>query len=385
MQGHLLMSLVGARPQFMKLAPLARLIEDERFGQLFSHFILHTGQHYDHGMSEVFFDELNIPTPNVNLGVGSGSHGAQTGEMLKQIEEVLQVQRPDLLIIFGDTNSTLAGALAAAKLHIPVAHVEAGLRSFNRTMPEEINRIVSDHTSELLLAPTPTAMDNLDKEGLGNRSVFTGDIMHDAVLYYGSQTVAAPAPLQHLKLTPGAYYLATIHRPVNTDDAHHLKQILLAFNAIAAEKFPVVFPLHPRTANRIQQFHPDWTPHRHLHLIDPQGYLHMMQLLRNCRLVFTDSGGLQKEAFFLQRPCITLRPQTEWIETLQAGANVLCPSDKTAILTELKHWEEQIDTQNLNFSEAIYASYGKGDAAYQILMAIAKFLKIPDLPHQNDI
>ena len=379
MQRHLVMSLVGARPQFMKLAPLARILGNERFSGIFSHFILHTGQHYDHGMSEVFFEELHIPSPDINLGVGSGSHGQQTGEMLKQIEAVLMEHRPRMLVIFGDTNSTLAGALAAAKLHIPIAHVEAGLRSFNRAMPEEINRIVSDHTADILLAPTPTAMDNLATEGLADRSICTGDIMYDAVLHYGQLPPVPTSPVLALPLTSQQYYLATVHRPSNTDDPQKLQHILEAFNHISQHHHPVLFPMHPRTRNRIQQHLPHWNPAPRLHITEPLGYLDMLYAMRNSRLVFTDSGGLQKEAFFLERPCITLRPQTEWVETIEAGANVLCPSQKMPILSMLDTWEHRISSENLAFKAAVQEAYGKGNAAEQTVEAIAQFLEIKEV------
>lgn len=292
-------SIVGARPQFVKLAPVARAVEKARSrGTDLEHIIVHTGQHYDAVMSDVFFAELDLPEAQFNLGVGSGTHGSQTGAMLSQIEQVLLAVRPHVVVVYGDTNSTLAGTLASAKLHIAVAHVEAGLRSFNRAMPEEINRIVADHVCDLLLAPTPAAMQNLAVEGLGKRAVFAGDIMYDAVLHYRMLADERSTIRSQFGLEAGSYGVVTVHRAENTDDHSRLANLLAAFNCIAEGGLPLVFPVHPRTRQRIFTQFPDWATHPGVKLVDPLGYLDMLALLDHASLALTDSGGLQKEAFF---------------------------------------------------------------------------------------
>ncbi len=319
-------SVVGARPQFIKAAPVSQQLR-----RFHTEVLLHTGQHYDYLMSEVFFRELGIPTPDYNLEVGSGSHGKQTGEMLARIEEVLLRERPDWALVYGDTNSTLAGALAAAKLHIPVAHVEAGLRSFNREMPEEINRVLADHASDLLLCPTATAVQNLAREGLTAGVYLVGDVMYDAVLH--GLTRATRRVLERLEIAPQGYLLATVHRPGNTDDPVTLAGIVAALNATGQT---VVFPAHPRTRKALQSA--GIVPAANVKLTDPVSYLDMLSLERDARLILTDSGGVQKEAYWLGVPCITLRRETEWVETVAAGWNVLAGADPERILDAVRNF-----------------------------------------------
>ena len=308
-----IVSIVGARPQFIKAATVSRII---RANPAVNEILLHTGQHYDENMSDVFFRELNIPLPDYNLEVGSGSHAEQTGMMLKGIEEVLIKEKPDCTLVYGDTNSTLAGALAATKLHIRVAHVEAGLRSFNRSMPEEINRIVTDRISDMLFAPTQTAIDNLSHEGLADITFFTGDVMYDSVLYYKEWILQNPEKYKTAGV-PEHYLLATIHRAENTDNPENLKNIFQAFSKLDHE---IVLPIHPRTRKILQS---SVVLPSNVHIIDPVGYLQMMKLTMDAIKVLTDSGGLQKEAYFLQKQCITLRTETEWVETLHDQWNII--------------------------------------------------------------
>src|SRR3989475_1913067 len=318
-----IVSIVGARPQFIKAAAVSRELRKRH-----KEILVHTGQHYDYEMSGIFFDGLEMPAPHVNLGVGSGSHGTQTGAMLKGIEDVLTVERPDWLLIYGDTNSTLAGALAASKLSVPAAHIEAGLRSFNRRMPEEINRVVADHLSNLLLCPSDTAVGNLTREGISRGVHLVGDVMLD-VLNWARQRVETKPPeiLDRLGVKEKSYVLATVHRSENTDDPTRLSSILKAFNALDE---PVVFPVHPRARRVITEA--GWQLEPHVRMIDPVGYLEMVALTGAARLVLTDSGGLQKETYWLGVPCVTLRDETEWVETVQAGWNVLVGSDSERIV-----------------------------------------------------
>jgi UDP-N-acetylglucosamine 2-epimerase len=318
------LSIVGARPQFIKAAPVSRALR-----QVAHEVLLHTGQHYDYGMSTVFFEELDIPEPDYNLGVGSGSHGWQTAQMLMRIEQVLLEERPDGLLVYGDTNSTLAGALAAVKLHIPVAHVESGLRSFNRHMPEEHNRVLTDHASDLLFCPTQTAVDNLAAEGITAGVHLTGDVMVDALFYNAELAQKRSNILERLKLSPGGYALVTAHRPRNTDDPTRLRAILSALEQIA-QRGPVVFPAHPRTRQALAAL--DYQPAPGLCIIEPVGYLDILALQKSARLVLTDSGGMQKEAYLFAVPCLTLREETEWVETVEAGWNQLVGADCDAIL-----------------------------------------------------
>jgi UDP-N-acetylglucosamine 2-epimerase len=324
---------------------------------------VHTGQHYDHGMSQIFFDELDISEPDLNLGVGSGSHGWQTGQMLVRIEEVLLEEKPDFVVVYGDTNSTLAGALAAVKLHIPVAHVEAGLRSFNREMPEEHNRVVADHCSDLLFCPTQTAVDNLAREGITNGVHLVGDTMHDAVLQFSSTALKRSTILKDLDLEPKTYLLTTIHRPYNTDIPENLRNIFQAFAEIGEV---IVFPAHPRTTKKIDALEstfPQGVVPGNTKIIAPVGYLDMLVLEENARLILTDSGGMQKEAYFFGVPCITLRPETEWIETVESGWNVVAGADILAIVEGYQNAVNSLPTNRPDL-------YGDGNAAQHILAHI---------------
>lgn len=312
-------SIVGARPQFIKAAVLSRALR-EREGV--KEVLVHTGQHFDKNMSDIFFRELEIPEPDHHLGIGGGTHGQNTGRMLEAIERVLLIEKPDWVLVYGDTDSTLAGALAAVKLRIPVAHVEAGLRSFNRRMPEEINRVLTDHASDLLFAPTEVAVRNLQQEGISKERIrLVGDVMYDAALYYGEKAERESRILKRLRLEPKGYILATVHRAENTDDAVRLTSILMAFAEVARE-VPVIFPVHPRTRKAMERYGLMELASP-LNLIEPVGYLDMVMLEKNARLIVTDSGGIQKEAFFYRVPCVTLRKETEWVELLELGWNRL--------------------------------------------------------------
>lgn len=308
-------SVVGARPQFIKAAMVSPEIR-----RTHQEVLIHTGQHYDLEMSQAFFEELNLPAPDYNLGVGSNSQGKQTAQMLERIEGVLLKEEPNLVIVYGDTNSTLAGALAAAKLNISLAHVEAGLRSFNRSMPEEINRVVTDHLSNLLFCPTETAVKNLASEGILGGVHLTGDVMYDAILRYSQHAERESQILSSLNLEPKSYLLATIHRAENTDNPSNLKQILGALGEIDET---IVFPVHPRTRKAIERLAHDGggTQHHALKLIPPVRYLDMLKLERNATIILTDSGGVQKEAYSFKVPCLTLRSETEWVETVEGGWN----------------------------------------------------------------
>ncbi len=353
-------TILGARPQFIKAAAVSRALA-ARPG--LREILVHTGQHYDGNMSDVFFSELEIPRPAYNLGIGSGAHGAQTGRMLAGIEEVLLKEEPDLVLIYGDTNSTLAGALAAAKLHIPVAHVEAGLRSFNRRMPEEINRVLADHASDLLFAPTRTALDNLRREGIPDGRIhLVGDVMYDVALFYGDKAARQSGILRKLQLSPQGYILATIHRAENTDDPVRLRSILAGLAAVAQE-IPVVLPLHPRTKAAIERMG-GWDGNGRIQVIEPLGYLDMVQMERNARLIATDSGGVQKEAFFHHVPCVTLRDETEWVELVELGWNRILPPRSAADI------KEGILSALDSKGDAHAAPYGNGDAAQRIAAVI---------------
>lgn len=337
-------SIVGARPQFIKATLVSKALKQA--GQ--EDFILHTGQHYDFGMSRVFFSELGIPEPDVNLNIGSRRHGEQTGEMLAQIEKVLSEQKPDCAIVYGDTNSTLAGALAASKLHVPVAHVEAGLRSYNKYMPEEQNRVLTDHLSSVLFCPTANAVQNLGKEGFKigiperNPScnspavIQVGDVMYDTVLFYGSFSERHSDLLTHLQLIDDRgkvvpYALCTVHRAENTDSKKRLGSILSALDQLS-HQVPIIMPLHPRTLKTIQANQEFQTLTKSLQIIEPVSYLQMLLLEKNSTLICTDSGGVQKEAYFFKKPCITMRNQTEWVETVTAGWNQLTGAETERII-----------------------------------------------------
>lgn len=344
-------SIIGARPQFIKAAVVSK--EFTKNSEI-EEVLVHTGQHYDENMSKIFFDELEIPKPHYNLEVGSGSHAEQTGEMLVRIEKVLLKEKPDWVLVYGDTNSTIAGALAATKLHIKIAHVEAGLRSFNKLMPEEINRITTDRISDLLLVPSQNAMSLLENEGLSKNSIFVGDVMYDSILYYQKM---AEDKYSLSKLTEEKnFYLATVHRAENTDDSGRLQNIFSAFSEL---DFPVILPLHPRTKSKLSVIEYN----DNINIIDPVGYLEIILLLKNSKKVFTDSGGLQKEAYFLNKPCITLREETEWIETINGNWNFTVGTDKKKILEK---------TAIVNFSEQ-GNYYGDGKAGEKIVNALLNY------------
>ncbi len=353
-----IVSLVGARPQFIKAAAVSRLLRKQH-----TEVLVHTGQHYDYGMSQVFFDELDIPAPELNLGIGSGTHGKQTGAMLEAIERVLIDEHPDWMLVYGDTNSTLAGALAAAKLHIPVAHVEAGLRSFNRAMPEEINRVLTDHVAHMLLCPSQVAIDNLAHEGITQGVHLVGDVMADALAFVADRTRTHSTIVQQLGLTEGGYLLATVHRAENTDDMTRLRNILSAFAAIEE---PIVFPVHPRTRKCIATLELEHTPQAlpaHVRMIDPVGYLDMVMLEQSARMILTDSGGIQKEAYWLGIPCVTLRDETEWVETVAAGWNSIVGADTAIICSTVHTWTPPADRPPL---------YGQGQAAQRCVTLLTQ-------------
>ena len=316
-----IVTVVGARPQFVKAAAVGRALRRSH-----TEVLVHTGQHYDREMSDLFFEELDIPRPDYELGVGSGGHGWQTGQMLIRLEEVLAREQPDWTLVYGDTNSTLAGALAAAKLRLPVAHVEAGLRSYNRAMPEEHNRVLTDHCSDLLFCHTQAAADLLAGEGITRGVRVVGDVMLDAALTFAARARTHSDILERLRLAPGGFALATLHRPYNVDEPARLAEVLTALERI---EMPVVFPVHPRTRARMTGYargHAD-----RLRLIEPVGYLDMLALEQAAALIITDSGGVQKEAYFFATPCVTLRPETEWVETVAAGWNRLAWGDADAV------------------------------------------------------
>jgi UDP-GlcNAc3NAcA epimerase len=317
-----IVSIVGARPQFIKAAALSRKLRLRH-----TEVLVHTGQHYDDNMSTVFFEELEIPKPNYNLDVGSGPHGRQTADMLERVERVMIQERPEWVIVYGDTNSTLAGALAAAKLQIPVAHVEAGLRSFNRAMPEEINRILADKLSSLLLCPSQTAVDNLAREGVADGIHLVGDIMADVLQWTLARIGDSSGILNRLAVNGKRYLLATLHRAENTDSPERLQSILSAFNHIEED---IIFPMHPRTQKVMSGL--GLQMEQHVRVVSPVGYIDMVTLEKNARLILTDSGGIQKEAYWLSVPCVTLRNETEWVETAETGWNTLVGADPAAIM-----------------------------------------------------
>lgn len=347
-------TILGARPQFIKAATVSREFRKAGVHEV----IIHTGQHYDHNMSQVFFEEMEIPAPDYNLEISGLNHGAMTGRMMERVEEILLQQKPDRVLVYGDTNSTLAGALAAAKLHIPVVHVEAGLRSFDMNMPEEINRILTDRISQILFCPTQTAVRNLENEGYSNFNcdiALSGDVMYDAVLHYKEKISSHSTIIEKEHLQNKSFVLATLHRAENTNQPDRLQQICEAFSQIHQE-IEVVLPLHPRTRSYIQS----QGLTLHAHLIEPVGYFDMLALLQKCSVVMTDSGGLQKEAYFFGKHCLTLRDQTEWIELVEAGANEIVGADKTKIINAFARV-----TQSNPFNGSLL--YGNGHAAKQIV------------------
>jgi len=343
-----ILSVVGARPQFIKAAPLSRKLRKAH-----QEILLHTGQHYDYELSQAFFEELDLPPPDYHLGVGSGSHARQTARMLTGIEKALLAEKPDLVLVYGDTNSTLAGALTAAKLQIPVAHVEAGMRSFDPTMPEEINRVLTDHLSTLLFCPTPTAVRNLGKEGIEKGVHLVGDVMVDALQEGLRLAEKRSNILNRLSLAPKSYLLATLHRAGNTDDPGTLSSILKAFNSLDE---PVIVPLHPRTRKAMKAF--GLKVKSQVRVLNPVPYLDNLTLERNARLILTDSGGMQKEAYLLGVPCLTLRRETEWVETVEAGWNLLVGSDPSSIRQAVREFHPQGKRRSI---------FGEGDASEKIV------------------
>lgn len=352
-----ILTILGARPQFIKAGSISR--ELANYNEL-TEVIVHTGQHYDSNMSDIFFEEMKIPKPDYFLGVGGKSHGAMTGQMIEKIEEVALKEKPDWILVYGDTNSTLAGAIVASKLHIKLAHVEAGLRSFNMNMPEEINRILTDRISNILFCPTETAIENLEKEGFENfncKIVKSGDVMQDGAMFYKNLAVKPSVEIKN------DFILCTIHRAENTDDEIRLKSIFEALDEIAKEK-QVILPLHPRTKKILENLKLDIN---NLTIIDPVGYLEMVWLIDNCNFVMTDSGGLQKEAYFFEKQCITLRDETEWIELVECGVNTLVGADKEKILEAYKNHTY------FNKKELKLNLYGVGKASNYIIKELVDY------------
>jgi len=347
-------SIVGARPQFIKAAPVSTCLRHSGHNEL----LIHTGQHYDRFMSDIFFKDLNIPKPYVNLNIGSNTHGRQTASMLIEIEKILISQQADIVLIYGDTNSTLAGALAAVKLNIPLAHVEAGLRSFNKQMPEEHNRIVADHLSNILLCPSQTAVQNLSNEGIKKGVHLTGDVMYDALRQNVNTSEKKSNILNRLSLKRKQYVLATVHRAENTDNKERLIAIFNALERIAHNLYPVILPLHPRTKKKLQQYNVSISK---ISITNPVSYIDMLLLEKESRIILTDSGGIQKEAYWLRVPCITLRDETEWIETVYSNWNFLVGANSDLIFETAKN--EKTGNEN---------SYEYGDA--QASVEIARIL-----------
>lgn len=363
-----IVQVVGARPQFVKLGPVAREFEARRArGDDLDDLVLHTGQHYDDGMSDVFFRQLSLPPPAANLAVGSGGQGEQTARMLERIEAYLLQVGPDAVVVYGDTNSTIAGALAAVKLGIPVAHVEAGLRSFNRSMPEELNRVATDHLSDRLLAPTPVAMENLTREGLEGRSVLVGDVMLDAVLGAALRARLESTVIADLGLEELEFGFATVHRAENTRPER--LSAILGMLASSAERLaiPFVFAVHPRTQLQLQKSDLGSTLHRAIKFIEPLSYLDTLRMLMSARLTLTDSGGLQKEAFCLGTPCITLRDETEWLETVEAGANILVAADQRRLTAALDLMQSSDRSSREVLISKARKVYGEGMASSRVV------------------
>ncbi|UFU00038.1 UDP-N-acetylglucosamine 2-epimerase (non-hydrolyzing) [Radiobacillus kanasensis] len=353
-----ILTVVGARPQFIKSSMLSKAIQKNPKIQ---EIIVHTGQHYDDNMSNVFFEQLHLPKPDYYLGVGSDSHGKQTAHMLMELESIMNSVTPNIVLVYGDTNSTLAGSMAAAKLHIPIAHVESGLRSYNKKMPEEINRVITDHLSHWLFCPSQSAAENLKKEGITEGVHVTGDIMYDSVLYFKDLALKQSSILQDLTLFNKSYYLATIHRAENTDQPDRLESILQALGQL---KTTVVLPLHPRTKSKIEQFNLNHLiASSNMKVIDPLNYFDMLTIASQTELILTDSGGLQKEAYMLQVPCLTLRDETEWIETLDAGWNQLVGADSKKIV-------EGVAASHI--PQEYPALFGTGNTAHEIMEILIK-------------
>jgi len=348
-------TIVGARPQFIKAAPVSRVLATS-----FREILIHTGQHYDYGMSEVFFEEMEMRSPDFHLGAGGGTHAEQTGKMLIEIEKILNSVKPDYVLVYGDTNSTLAGALAAAKAQIPLAHVEAGLRSYNRAMPEEINRVLTDHVSSLLFCPTDAAIENLAKEGITEGVHRVGDVMYDALLHNLALARERSTILKSLGLEKGTYALATVHRAANTDNPARMTAILNGLGSIAAQ---VVFPIHPRTRKMVREA--GLSVSKNVMMVEPVGHLDVLTLQENANCILTDSGGMQKEAYLLGVRCITLREETEWVETVQAGWNRLAGVDINAIRSAFETWYPSGERPLF---------YGNGKAAEEICQILSREL-----------
>ena len=356
-----IITVVGARPQFIKAAAVSRVIRSE-FSDRMLERVVHTGQHFDYNMSKVFFQELDIPAPHHQLNISGGNHGAMTGRMLEELEKVLLAEKPDWVLIYGDTNSTLAGSLAAAKLHIPVAHVEAGLRSFNMKMPEEVNRILSDRVSSLLFCPTETAVHNLKLEGIITGVQNVGDVMYDVALFYQDLARTSSDILQRLEISSKTFALATCHRAENTDDPSRLREILLALTE-TAQTLEVVLPLHPRTRKLISSYGFE-SLLKGIIVTDPLPFLDMVALEQAAEIILTDSGGIQKEAFFYGVPCVTMREETEWIETIRLGSNTLTGASRGRIMAAVHN------ALRGTIEHITELPYGKGDAAKLIVNAL---------------
>jgi UDP-GlcNAc3NAcA epimerase len=356
-----IVTVLGARPQFIKAATISRVVQKD---SAIKEIIIHTGQHYDQNMSDIFFDEMQIPKPDHFLQITSKFHGEMTGKMMEGIEKILLHEKPDVVLVYGDTNSTLAGALAAGKLHIPIAHVEAGLRSYNRKMPEEINRVLTDHLSEWLFAPTDSAVENLSKEGVDSQKVYhVGDVMYDAIQFYQKISEQQSSIVSQLGLKPGDFILVTIHRAENTNDTGRMEEILTQLNSLAKDRV-VVFPMHPRTRHMLG----DHSLIKNIKVVDPVGYFDMIALQRASRLIVTDSGGVQKEAFIHGKYCITVREETEWIELVEAGFNFLAtPLNKITDLVNTL-WNKPLNPGD-------FKPYGDGHSAEKIIKTIRAAFK----------
>ena len=378
-----IVTIVGARPQIIKSSAISRVIQNQ-FKDELEEIIVHTGQHYDENMSQVFFQEMGIPQPNYNLNVGSGSHGAQTAKMLEGLEEIFLAEKPSAVLVYGDTNSTIAGALAATKIHIPVIHVEAGLRSFNKAMPEEVNRIACDHMSTLLFTPSITGLENLKNEGFklhdGHKATANhpkvyhcGDVMFDNSLYFSDVSDKNSTILEQIGIEKNAYILTTIHRDSNTDIAENMEQIFSALYEIQENSgFDIVLPIHPRTKSKMKdqlstELYEKIESNNHFKIVPPAGFIDIISLEKNARLIITDSGGLQKEAFFFEKPCLILRPQTEWVEIVENGNAILVDASKKRIL---EAFDNLIEKTDFTYPQL----YGNGQAAQFICEKIIEDL-----------